>query len=430
MFIVNNTANNQIDMSRLNTEFFIAKRISDSKGGGRHNIMVRIATFTVAIGIAVMIVTMSVIGGFKDEIVGKLIGFGAHIQIVNLDGNNSFETSPISRNPLLVDKIKSNIKTKSIDAFAIKGGIVKGKDAIQGVMVKGNELGYDSVFFKSNLLEGRLPRIGSEVRNKDVLISKIISKNSNLSVGDRVEMLFVQPDRAPKRDVFRVCGVYETGFIELDELVMITDIRNVQRLNGWDSTQITGYEITSKVFDELESLDGEVYQLIVDTQQPDGGILMTETILERFQSLFDWLRAHNINAVVMIVVMILVSLFNMISALLIILLERTSMIGILKSLGMNNLSLQRLFVIRSSFIVMKGLLYGNIVGFGLAILQQQTQLVKLDQAGYYLNAIPIKFELWWIVALNLGAFFIIVGVLTLPAMIISMMKPDKTVKFQ
>ena len=417
-------------MSKLNTEFFIAKRIAEVKEGNHHNIMVRIATLTVAISITVMIISMSVISGFKDEISGKLIGFGAHIQIVNLDGNRSLETSPISRNQILVDSLKLIKDLKNVDAYAIKGGIVKSKDAIQGVMLKGNELGYDSLFFKSNLVVGTLPRIGSEVRNKDVLISKVIAKNSGLSVGDKVEMLFVQPDKAPKRDLFKVCGIYETGFDELDAVVMITDIRNVQRLNGWDRNQITGYEITSNNFDNLEDLDSEVYQLIVDIPQPDGGVLMTETIVERYRPLFDWLKAHNINAIVMITVMTLVSLFNMISALLIILLERTSMIGILKSLGMSNKSLQKLFIIRSSFIVMKGLFFGNIVGFGLALLQQQTQLIKLDQSGYYLTAIPIKFDLWWIVSLNLGAFIIIVGLLTLPAMIISMMKPDKTIKFQ
>ena len=417
-------------MSKLNIEFFIAKRIAESKGGNHHNIMVRIATLTVAIGIAVMIISMSVISGFKDEISGKLIGFGAHVQVVNLDGNNSFETYPIVRNELLVDNISSNVNTKSINAYAVKGGIVKSKDAIQGVMLKGNERGYDSLFFRNSLIEGVLPRIGSEIRNKDVLVSEIIANNTGLKIGDKVEMLFVQPDKAPKRDLFKVCGIYATGFDELDELVMVTDIRNVQRLNGWDTTQITGYEITSNNFDKLESLDADIYQLIVDTPQSDGGVLMTETIVERYQSMFDWLKAHDVNAIVMIVVMILVSLFNMISALLIILLERTSMIGILKSLGMSNHSLQKLFVIRSSFIVMKGLFFGNIVGFGLALLQQHTQLIKLDQTGYYLTAIPIKFDLWWIVGLNLGAFIIIVGLLTLPAMIISMMKPDKTIKFQ
>lgn len=417
-------------MSRLNIEFFIAKRIAESTGGNHHNIMVRIATFTVAISIAVMIVSMSVIGGFKEEISAKLIGFGAHIQIVNLDGNNSFETAPIVRNETLAASVRSNDLVKSVDAYAIKGGIVKSDDAMLGVMLKGSELGYDSMFFKSNLLEGSLPRIGTEIRNKDLLISKSIALKANLKVGDKVEMLFIQTDREPKRDAFKISGIYKSGFDELDELVVVTDIRNVQRLNQWDRDQITGYEVICNEFDDLDRLNSEIYNLIIETPQPDNGVLMTQTIVDRFAPLFDWLKAHNINAAVMIIVMILVSLFNMIAALLIILLERTSMIGTLKSLGMSNRAVQKLFVIRSSFIVIKGLIIGNIVGFGAAIIQQQTHILKLDPTGYYLTAIPIKFDLWWMVSLNLGAFIIIVGILTFPAMIISMMKPDKTIKFQ
>lgn len=416
-------------MSKLNTEFFIARRISGSNSDDSRNVMVRIASVTVAIGVAVMIVAMAVIGGFKSEITEKLIGFGSHIQIVNLDGNYSFETVPIVRNDTLVGEIMTLPNAASVDAYAIKGGIIKTDDAMQGVMLKGVEVGYDSMFFKKALTAGVLPAVGGETRSKEILISESMSRMLRLGVDDKVEMMFIAADRPPKRDRFKISGIYKTGYQEMDNMVVLTDIRNVQRLNGWSADQITGYEVMAKDVEQLDRLDQDVYYITV-VQNGGESKLMSLNMRERFPMLFDWLQTHNVNAAVVITIMLIVSLLNMISALLIILFERTSMIGTLKALGMSNRALQKVFVMRSAFIVLKGVVWGNVVGIALCLIQHYTHVVKLDQTGYFLTSVPIKLDAWWIVGLNVGTLVVIVGVLMIPAMIISFMKPEKTIRFQ
>ena len=393
-------------MSRINLEYFLARRIAFTRGGRKNNVMVRIATLSVAVGMAVMIVSLAVIFGFKHEITAKLTGFGSHVQIVNLDGNTSYETVPISKNQPVVPLIEKLPACGEIHPYAIKAGILRGEEAMQGVVLKGVGPDYDWSFFRENLSEGSIPVLSDSVRNKDVLISHRLASMLKLRVGDPLEMLFIQ--NPPRRDRFRVKGIYDTQFDELDKVMVLTDIRNVQRLNGWDSTQITGFEITTTDFPRLRVIN----------------------VRERYPMIFDWLDAHNVNAGVIITVMLIVALFNMIAALLIILLERTSMIGVLKALGMGNRSLQKMFVIRSSFIILKGMFWGNLFGVGLCLLQHCTGLVRLDQAGYFLTTVPIFIDWGWWALLNLITFAFIVSLLALPTMIISLILPEKSIRFE
>lgn len=311
--------------------------------------MIRIATLSVAIGMAVMIISLAVIFGFKHEITAKLTGFGAHVQIVNLDGNTSYETVPISINQPVVPLIEKLPDFGGIHPYAIKAGILRSDDAMQGVVLKGVAADYDWTFFQDNLIEGSMPRIGDTVRYKDILISRKLAAMLQLKVDDPLEMLFIQ--NPPRRDRFRVRGIYDTQFDELDKMMVLTDIRNVQRLNGWDSTQITGFEITTTDFSRLEPFTDAIDDLVFNTPPAEGNSLRVINIRERYPTIFDWLNAHNVNAAVIIIVMLVVALFNMITALLIILLERTSMIGVLKALGMGNRSLQKclLYVPHLSF---------------------------------------------------------------------------------
>ena len=340
-------------MSRINLEYFLARRIAFNHGGQKNNVMIRIATLSVAIGMAVMIISLAVIFGFKHEITAKLPGFGAHVQIVNLDGNTSYETVPISINQPVVPLIEKLPDFGGIHPYAIKAGILRSDDAMQGVVLKGVAANYDWTFFQDNLIEGSMPRIGDTVRYKDILISRKLAAMLQLKVDDPLEMLFIQ--NPPRRDRFRVRGIYDTQFDELDKMMVLTDIRNVQRLNSWDSTQITGFEITTTDFSRLESFTDAIDDLVFNTPPAEGNSLRVINIRERYPTIFDWLNAHNVNAAVIIIVMLVVALFNMITALLIILLERTSMIGVLKALGMGNRSLQKMFIIRSSFIILKGM---------------------------------------------------------------------------
>ena len=415
-------------MSRINLEYFLARRIAFNHGGQKNNVMIRIATLSVAIGMAVMIISLAVIFGFKHEITAKLTGFGAHVQIVNLDGNTSYETVPISINQPVVPLIEKLPDFGGIHPYAIKAGILRGEDAMQGVVLKGVAADYDWSFFRDNLIDGSLPRIGDSIRYKDILISRKLAAMLQLRVGDPLEMLFIQDP--PRRDRFRVRGIYDTQFDELDKVMVLTDIRNVQRLNNWDSTQITGFEITTTDFSRLEPFTDAIDDLVFNTPPADGNSLRVINIRERYPTIFDWLNAHNVNAAVIIIVMMVVALFNMITALLIILLERTSMIGVLKALGMGNRSLQKMFIIRSSFIILKGMFWGNLLGVGLCLLQYWTGLVHLDQAGYFLAVVPIYIDWGWWALINLITFLFIVVLLSLPTMIISLILPEKSIRFE
>ena len=417
-------------MPGINTEFFIARRIAGRGNDDNRNVMVRIATITVAISVAVMIVSLAVISGFRNEISSKVVGFGGHVQVVNLDGNASFETTPIHRDAALEKVLRQVRDFDGLYPYAVKGGILKTDQAMQGIMLKGVDGAYDWSFFADNLTEGRLPVVGDTVRNKDILVSRSLSEKMQIGLDDRIEMLFIQEDRPPRRDRFRIVGIYDSGFEELDDLVIPTDIRNVQRLNGWDSTQITGYEVTTVDFSNLKRFAADVYRVTFDVRPAGGESLMAVDIEQRYPNLFDWLKAHNVNAAVIITIMLLVALLNMISALLIILLERTSMIGVLKALGMNNGALQKLFVIRSGFIVLRGMVWGNVVGLALCLVQKYTHVLKLDQAGYFLSEVPVRINWQWLVALDVGTFVLLLALLTVPTLIVSFIKPDKTIRYQ
>ncbi|MCD8102102.1 MAG: ABC transporter permease [Alistipes sp.] len=416
-------------MPKLNTEFFIARRISGRGGRSRSNIMVGIATATVAIGTAVMIVALAVISGFKKELTAKVTGFGAQVQVVNLDGNTSFETTPISLNPELEEALRAIPNVAAVQPYAIKGGIVRSNDRMQGIVLKGAGADYDWSFFEGALTEGELPQVGGENRTKDVILSVPLASVLGVGVGDRLEMLFIRHDGPPRRDLFKLTGLYDTGFEELDMVTVVTDIRNVQRLNGWDGGQVTGYEVNSSGGNH-ERFYEDVYDAVFAVQKPEGEVLMALDITERYPNLFDWLKAHNVNAAVIIVIMLMVSLLNMISALLIILLERTGMIGTLKSLGMDNASLRGIFVIRSGYILGKGLLWGNVAGIGICLLQRCTGWLKLDRAGYFLSEVPVDLGFWWWLYLNLGTFVLLVALLAVPTTIISRISPDATLRLQ
>ena len=415
-------------MSKINTEFFIARRIS-SRQGGPKNVMVRIATVTVGVSMAVMIVALAVIYGFKRDITEKLTGFSGHVEVVFLDGNSSFETQPITLNPELERGVAGVRNFKSMYPYAVKGGIIKTDEAMQGVMLKGVDEGYDWSFYESALVEGQIPYVTDSTR-KNILISQSLSDMLRIGLGDRVEMLFVQGDGPPRRDRFKVAGIYKTGLEEMDRVMVMTDLRSVQKRNRWNDDQITGYEINTTDFGRLGQFEEDVRRVLVATDTPDDESLMSVTVEDLFPQLFDWLKAHDVNAAVIIAIMLAVALLNMISALLIILLERTRMIGELKSLGMNNRALQKMFVMRSAFIVLKGMVWGNVLGIGLCLLQKYTQFAKLDESGYFLSEVPVQLGVGWLAVLNIGAFVLIIALLVIPTSIISRIRPDKTIRYQ
>lgn len=416
-------------MSKARVELFIARRIASSKGGESKGVMVRIAIATTAISMAVMIVSLAIMMGYKKEISAKMTGFSGQLRLSALDYGFSTETPPIRIDPALEEDIAGIDGFRSMAPFAIKGGLIKTGEATQGILLKGVGEGYDWTFFESNMVDGVLPRVGDSVRHKDILISAVTAREMQLAVDDRVEMLFVHGDRPPRRDRFRVSGIYSTGMEEMDRMMIVTEIDNVRRLNGWSDQQITGYEITIDDLGRIEEFEQEAYVRALAHDDGDPS-LMIRTIYGDNPQLFDWLKTHDVNAAVIITIMLVVAFFSLISALLIILLERTSMIGILKALGMKNGSVRRIFIVRSAYILAVGLLIGNLAGIGLSLLQKYTSVVKLNESGYFLSAVPIDLGWSWIVALNVGTVVLILGLLVIPTNIVSRITPEKTIRYQ
>ena len=265
-------------MSHINTELFISRRISSRKGG-RENIMVRIATLTVAVGMAVMILALAVVTGFKREVTAKLVGFGSHVRIVSLHSNASLETDPVTVDTALMESVARLPRFASVAPYAVKGGMIKTPEAIQGVALKGIGPDYDTAFLQEHLVVGSLPAVGGEVRSKELLVSANIARMLGLAVDDRVEMLFISSSRPVRRDRFKVCGIYSTGMEELDNAMTFTDIRNVQRLNGWNGEQVTGYEVMTTDFSRLDEFAEAVYGAVFDNADRTSDVLKVEDIV-------------------------------------------------------------------------------------------------------------------------------------------------------
>jgi lipoprotein-releasing system permease protein len=415
-------------MPKRNIELFIARRITSSRQSESKGVMVRVAIATTAISMAVMIIAIAVIMGFRREISDKVTGFGGQLRITALDYSYSTESTPIFRNLALEKNVSEIADFRAMMPYALKGGLLKTPEATQGVVLKGVDDSYDWSFFESNLVEGGLPRTGDSVRHKDLLLSLVVAETMKLAVDDRVEILFVNGDRPPRRDRFRVSGIYSTGLEEMDKAMILTDITNVQRLYGWEHNQISGYELYINNIDHLYEFADQAYLRTVEHEGDTP--LMIHTIYGDNPQLFDWLKTHDVNAAVIVVIMIVVAFFSLISALLIILLERTSMIGTLKALGMKNGAVRRIFLARSAYILATGLLVGNAVGVGLALIQKYTSIVKLDESGYFLSSVPIELGWQWIVLLNVATFVVIVVLLVVPTNIVSRITPSKTIRYQ
>ena len=414
----------------MNLEYFIADRTARSATAAKPNVMVRIATASVAVGLAVMIVTMAVVMGFKAEIARKVSGFTSHVQVTYIRSSNSLESSPIERSDSVEQLLRGVEGLRSMSAYALKGGVVKTAEGVAGMVLKGVGADYDPSFFAEALVDGTLPRVGEEVRYKDILMPKVVADRLDIAVGDRVEMLFVEEDALPRRDRFKVCGLFSTGMDEMDKGMALTDIRNVQRLSGWDERTISGYEITTDNFSRVEEFADRINTELMFRGGDDAVNLVAMSIEQLYMVMFNWLKTHDVNAVVIIIIMIAVALFNMMSALLIMVLERTRMVGVLKALGMDNGALQRIFLYRAAFLVLKGMVWGNLVGIGFCLVQRWTNLLKLDPAGYMVSAVPVSLDWWWLVLLNAGVLAVIVLLLVLPARIVASIKPEEAMRYE
>jgi lipoprotein-releasing system permease protein len=414
----------------LNTELFIANRLAvDSSGQNTiARPILKISVYGIALSLAVMIISICTVTGFKSEIRRKLIGFGSHIQILNFDSNSSYETNPISKHQSFTAFIDSIPGIKHVQVYATKPGIMKSKDEIQGAIVKGIGSDFDWSFFRENLVEGESFTVDDSVTTDKVVISSYMSKLLGLKPGDRFAMYFI--DDRPRGRVFSVSGVYQTSLVEFDKQFILADIKNVQSLNGWEEDQITGFEILINNYDDLDRMKEAVFSISGQNILPDGSKLKVVSIRDIYPQIFDWLGLIDKNVWILLGLMLLVSVFNMVSCLLIMILDRTSMIGILKSLGSGDHFIRNVFLYQAGHLMIKGLFWGNLLGIGLCLLQDHFKFITLNPESYFLAYVPVHFNIWYILVLNAGVLFITLVMLILPSRVISRIDPARTLVFK
>lgn len=375
-----------------------------------------------------MIISVCTVTGFKSEIRRKLIGFGSHIQILNYDSNFSFETKPISRSQPFTSFIDSLPGIKHVQVYATKPGIMKSKDEILGAIVKGIDSDFDWSFFLENLIEGDSFQVNDSMVTDKVLISNYMSKLLGLKVDDRFAMYFI--DDRPRGRVFSVSGIYQTSLVEFDKQFLLADIKHVQSLNGWNEDQITGFEILIDDYEDMDFMAETVFSVAGLTFNPDGSKLNVVSIRDTYPQIFDWLGLIDKNVWVLLGLMLLVSVFNMVSGLLIMILDRTTMIGVLKSLGSGNPFIRNVFLYQAGYLMIKGLFWGNLLGLGICLLQHQFKFITLNPESYFLAFVPVNFNGWHIVLLNAGVLIITLIFLLLPSQVISRIDPARTLAFK
>ncbi|WP_368340496.1 ABC transporter permease [Parabacteroides goldsteinii] len=413
----------------MNLELFIARKIHFSKEGNRQVTppAVRIAIVGVALGLAVMILSVAIVIGFKKEVRNKVIGFGSHIQITNFDNNSSYETMPIAVSDSLLQALRAP-GIKHIEGYATKMGILKTDSDFQGVVLKGIDTDYDWSFFRNNLKEGELLTIDPKKTSTDVIISRYLSDLLGLKLGDSILTYFVQEDVRARK--FNIVGIYETGFMDYDKLFVLADIKQIRRLNGWEKDEVSGLELLVDDYDKLDQIAEDLYFNLVEKQDRHGNTYFTRSIKEMNPMIFNWLDVLDVNVVVILILIFAVAGFTMISGLLIIILERTNMIGILKALGENNVSIRKIFLYISFFLIGKGMLWGNVVGIAICLIQSHFRIIKLDPSIYYLDAVPIDLSIVSLILLNIGTLCASMLMMLGPSYLITKIDPAKSIRFE
>ena len=413
----------------MNLPYFIANRLI--KGRREETSFSRpinvIAIIGISAGLAVMILAVAILTGFKKQIREKVVGFGSHIQIMNFDSNISFETTPISDTQQFIPKIKQIPGIAHVEVFATKAGIIKTDEDIQGVVLKGIGSDFDWRYFKSNMVDGSVFTVSDTGRTDKVIISKKISDMLRLKTGDSFAMLFIQDP--PRMRKFTISGIYETSLEEFDKMYVFCDIGHIRKLNGWTDDQVSGFEIFINDFDQLDEMTSEVRDAIGYKITEEETKFKVTNIRISYPQIFDWLNFQDINVIIIILLMLIVAGFNMISGLLILILEKTNMIGVLKSLGSEDVTIRRIFLYQAAYLIGKGLFWGNFIGIGLAFIQLKTGLITLDATSYYIKTVPINLQLSHILLLNTGTMAAIIVMLLVPSQLISRITPVKAIRY-
>lgn len=416
----------------MNLELFIAKRIYFSKEKGEKRVSspaIKIAVAGVAIGLAAMILAVSIVIGFKTKVRDKVIGFGSHIQITSLSDNSSFDYGAIIADSAFVDSLSQHKDIKHVERYANIPGIIKTDTDFQGVMLKGVDKNYDWTLFKNNIIEGNIFTSENDSIKYRTIISQHIADKLNLKLGDDITTYFIREKSVSPRK-FKITGIYNTNLENYDKLFIITDLSTVQRLNLWPEDKVTGLEILVNDYDNLDDIRNELFFDMLGYHDKEGNTFYTRSIKEINPEILGWLELLDMNVIIIIALMLAISVFTMTSGLLIIILENTKLIGILKTMGAKNKTIRKTFLHVAAFLVLKGMLWGNLIGLGIILIQKYTQVFKLDPSTYYMDAVPVDINWLYFVLLNIGTLIITVGTMIIPSYMISNISPAKTMRFE
>lgn len=407
----------------MNTSLFIAKRLYNAKENNNNYTrpIIRIAILAIALSVAVMILSVFILSGFKSNISNKVFGFGGHINISKFSYNQSYENDPINFNSEMLTEIELMDFVDNVQTYATKAGVIKKNNEILGVVLKGVDQRYNWNFFNENLISGNVPLFNDSITENTILISKNISSKMKLNVGDEMIMYFMEkPVRVRK---FIISGIYKTGLSEFDDITVIGDLKHIQKLNNWNLNQIGGYEISINNFKNIE-----IYTSLIDESIDYD--LKALSINDKYPQIFDWLRLQDFNVLIILILMLIVGGVNMITSLLIIILEKSRLIGMLKAIGASDWNIRHIFIYNSLQIILGGLFWGNLIAVSLSLLQIRFNFLKLDEAIYFMDFVPINIELFSLFLINLGTIIICYLILVIPSAVIAKISPAKSIKFE
>lgn len=406
----------------MNTEYFIAGRVALKSERTFSKLIVRIAIAGVMLSLAVMMLSVAIIKGFKTEIQEKVRGYIGDVRIFKFDLNNSFELSPFVPAPETINKLKKNPQVEYFQPYATKPAIISANNEVEGINFKGIDKTFHWDYIRKHLVSGTVIDFTDSAKaTRQIMISQFTASRLNLKIGDNFIMYFVQDP--PRKRPFKIVGIYNIGVEEIDKNFVLGDLNLIRRLNNWKPDEIGGIEIRIKDFSRLKQTSADIYK---DLEIK----LKSESVQEYFPAIFTWLSLLDVNTKVLLVLMMLVGVINMITALLIMILERTNMIGLLKSLGMTDISIMKIFLYNAIYLVGLGLLLGNILGLGIGFIQQYTHVFKLDQSSYYLSYVPIEIHFVDVLLLNICTVVICFLVLIVPSMLVSKISPLKAIRFK
>ena len=410
-------------------EKYIARKINSEGNHKKSSPAVKIATIGVALGIATMILALAIVIGFKNQVAEKAIGFASHVRITGITDQLYTNTLPISVDDSICNALQTSPEVISIGRCAEQSAVLKTDNEFSGVILKGIDNNYDNSFFKNSLVCGEFPTISDTTTSNEILLSENIASKLQLKVGESILCYFINSEKVKVRK-FNISGIYNTNFVEYDSFYAICDLKVIQSVNKWEDDQYTSLEIKLKEFDNTEIFTKELRYSIIGNTDKYGNSYFVESALDINPQLFNWLNLLDMNVWIIIVLMSLVAGFTIISGVLIIILEKTATIGTLKALGASNKLIRHTFIHLASFLILKGLLWGNIIGLSICAIQYYFGILKLDAATYYISEVPIELNWVLLILLNIGALIVLLLMVTLPTHIISKIKPAETIRYE